>query len=69
MPWDTNRIELADEQIQAQEVLDFGVCSEPQPADKPSFENADNIRFFIESDWFLEFNNHSLKHIGMSDFQ
>jgi hypothetical protein len=42
MPWDTNRIGLADEQIQAQEVLDFGVCSEPQPADKPSFENADN---------------------------
>jgi hypothetical protein len=25
--------------------------------------------FSTESDWFLEFYNHSLEHIGMSDFQ
>jgi hypothetical protein len=37
--------------------LIFGVCSNLNPVDNCSFENADNSDFFPDFDWFKNFYN------------
>jgi hypothetical protein len=69
-PWVAITVRKPAEYLpRALNVAKSGICSKSTPIEKRSFENADNSGFSTESDWFLEFYNHSLKHIRISDIR